>query len=119
MSQANEVERKSLLAAALGATVAVERVEIQQIELPPGKAVGLHRHPCPVVGYVATGEINFQIAREPAQRLRPGDAFYEPCGARVAHFDNASHTAGATFIAFYLLANSQREFIEMLDGEKQ
>ena len=119
MSQNNEIQRKSLLAAALGAAVPIERVEVQQIELPPGKAVGLHRHPCPVAGYIARGAINFQIEGEPAQYLCPGDAFYEPCGARVAHFDNASSTASATFVAFYLLANGQRELIEMLNGEKQ
>ena len=60
MSESNEIQRKSLLNAALAAAASVERVEIHQIELPPGQAVGLHRHPCPVVGYVVAGAINFQ-----------------------------------------------------------
>jgi quercetin dioxygenase-like cupin family protein len=114
MSETNEIQRKSLLNAALAASAAVERVEIQQIELPPGQAVGLHRHPCPVVGYVVAGAINFQIEGEPTRRLRSGDVFFEPSGALIAHFDNASSRVGATFIAFYLLANGQREFIEMV-----
>lgn len=109
-----QIVRKSLLAAALDATKRVERVEIQQIELRPGQTVGLHRHPCPVVGYVAAGTIDFQIEGKPTQRLHSGDAFFEPSDARVAHFDNASTRVAATFIAFYLLANGQHDLIEML-----
>jgi|ERR1700728_697 quercetin dioxygenase-like cupin family protein len=114
MTDTTEIQRKTLPAATLGATTSVDRVEIQQIELPPGKTVGIHRHPCPVVGYVAAGAIDFQIEGKAVQHLHSGDAFYEPSGARVAHFDNASASVGATFIAFYLLANGQRELIEMI-----
>jgi quercetin dioxygenase-like cupin family protein len=119
MTESTEIHRKSLLAAALSDAKLIERVEVQQIDLPPGQTVGLHRHPCPVVGYVSTGAINFQIEGEPTQRLSSGDAFFEPSGARVAHFDNASQSLGATFIAFYLLANGQRELIEMIELPKR
>jgi quercetin dioxygenase-like cupin family protein len=118
MSETSEIQRKSLLNAVLGAAASVERVEIQQIDLPPGRAVGLHRHACPVVGYVVSGAINFQIEGEPTQRLRSGDAFFEPSGTLIAHFDNASSRTGATFIAFYLLASGQRELIEMIKQPK-
>jgi quercetin dioxygenase-like cupin family protein len=109
-----QIQRKSLLAAVLHTAASVKRVEIQQIELPPGQTVGLHRHACPVVGYVAAGTIDFQIEGSPTQRLHAGDAFFEPSDARIAHFDNASTAVAATFIAFYLLANGQHELIEML-----
>jgi quercetin dioxygenase-like cupin family protein len=113
MTETTEIQRRSLLAAVLGAQVTVERVEIQQIELPPGQTVGLHRHPCPVVGYVAAGSIDYQIEGKSVQRLQAGDAFFEPANARVARFDNTSPSA-ARFIAFYLLANGQQQLIEMI-----
>jgi quercetin dioxygenase-like cupin family protein len=67
------------------------------------------------VGYVATGSINFQIDGKPNQCLRSGDAFYEPRDVPIAHFDNASKTEAAVFIAFYLLGGGEHELIEMLD----
>jgi quercetin dioxygenase-like cupin family protein len=118
MAEKVEIQRKSLLTASLGATAPVERVEIQQIDLPPGQTVGLHRHPCPVVGYVVAGAINYQIEGRSNQRLQAGDAFFEPMDARVAHFDNASSSSAATFIAFYLLTDGQHELIEMISSHK-
>ena len=38
---------------------------------------------------------------------------YEPDGAIIEHFDNASDHASAKFIPYYLL-NGQKELIEML-----
>ena len=37
-----------------------------------------------------------------------------PLGIRIQHFDNASESEEATFIAFYLLAANERELIRML-----
>jgi hypothetical protein len=37
--------------------------------------------------------------------LRPGDAFYEPEGARIARFD--AQDAGVTFLAYFLLGPDQ------------
>jgi len=109
------IQRKALLTAALGRGRSIERVEVKQIELAPGQATGLHEHPCAVVGYVANGTITFQIAGESARRLGQGDAFFEPDNTRIAHFDNASVTEPATFIAFYLLEAKNQELIEMLE----
>ena len=38
----------------------------------------------------------------PAQILKAGDAFYEPVGPRILHFDNASKTEEAIFTDFNL-----------------
>ena len=46
--------------------------------------------------------------------LCAGDAFHEPAGAPIAHFDNASKDEPATFIAFYLLPPGEDSLIEML-----
>lgn len=47
------------------------------------------------------------------QTLRAGQVCYEPAGAVIEHFDNASDRASAKFIPYYLL-NGQKELIEML-----
>ena len=67
-----------------------------------------------MVGYIAAGTIRFQVEGEEERILRAGDAFHEPAGAPVAHFDNASAHAAATFIAFYLLPPGEDSVIEML-----
>jgi quercetin dioxygenase-like cupin family protein len=55
------------------------------------------------VGCVTSGEIAFQLDGKSEERLRVGDAFYEPPGARVLRFDNISETELAEFVAFYPL----------------
>jgi quercetin dioxygenase-like cupin family protein len=55
------VQRKTLLTAALAAGKMIQQVEVKQMDLAPGQAVRLHGHPCPVVGYVAAGTLQFQI----------------------------------------------------------
>jgi len=114
MPAANTVQRHDLLTAALGTGRVVDRVEIKRIELAPGQATGPHRHPCPVVGHILSGSIQFQIEGRPAKTLQAGDAFFEPANLRIRSFDNASPREPATFVAYYLLGDGDREIIEML-----
>jgi len=106
--------RKSLLAAVLENGKVVERVQMTEIELPAGGPAGVHMHPVPVVGYVLAGEIRFEIQGEAARTLTAGDAFYEPAGARIARFDNASEVQAAKFVAVYLQGPGELEVIRML-----
>jgi quercetin dioxygenase-like cupin family protein len=110
----SDIVRTRLLTAALEGHPATASVEVARIELEPGRQTGRHRHPCTVVGYVASGTIRFQVEGEPETVLRAGDAFHEPAGAPIAHFDNASDAEPATFIAFYLLPPGEERLIEML-----
>jgi quercetin dioxygenase-like cupin family protein len=110
----NEIVRKELLTAVIAGQKDVARVEIRQIDLAPSQQTGLHSHPCPVVGYVVSGTIRFQVAGEALQLLSAGSAFFEPTGRRIAHFDNASAEAPARFVAVYLLGADDRQLIEML-----
>src|ERR1700744_468016 len=114
MQPATQVKRTDLLSAQLEADPAIQRVQIKRIDLAPGQAVGLHRHPCPVVGYIAAGTIRFQIEGEKPFDLHAGEAFLEPKDATIAHFDNASDSEPASFIAFYLLGAGESRLIEML-----
>ena len=107
--------RKPLLTALLNPSKTTQRVEIKQIDFVPGQATGLHHHPCPVAGYIASGSVTFQVEGEPQKTLHAGDAFFEPPNKKMLHFDNASTTEPMTFVAFYLLDEKDRELIHMLD----
>jgi quercetin dioxygenase-like cupin family protein len=82
-----------------------DRVEIREIQIPPGQAARLHVHNGPVVGSILAGSAVYQIEGEPASVLRPGEVFYEPEGARIARFD--AEGDGVTFLAYFLLAPGQ------------
>lgn len=75
---------------------------MQEIRLAAGQEVSKHVHPCPVVGYVKSGKVLFQIEGEEKIILNEGDAFYEPKGKNILHFDNASKENPLIFIAIYL-----------------
>jgi len=111
MSQTTIV-RRELLAADLNHKN-VTRVDVREIVFEPGQETGLHKHPCPVFGYIAEGEAVLEVQGEPAQKLPDGSAFYEPAGKVIVRFDNASPCEKMRFICYYLLEGKQ-ELIEML-----
>ncbi|HVU53490.1 MAG TPA: cupin domain-containing protein [Puia sp.] len=96
----------------------ISKVDIREINLAPGQKGPLHKHPCPVVGYIVSGTIYFQVKGDSAIILKAGDPFYEPAGAVITHFDNASATAPAKFILNYLM-NNEKQFIILLDDKEQ
>ena len=108
----NEIVRKVLLTQSIPAKQ-VRKVDIREIRLGPGQKAGYHRHPCPVFGLIKSGEVLFQIEGQGEKVLRAGEAFYEPQGAPIVHFDNASATDPMTFVAFYLV-DRESQLIEML-----
>ena len=77
-------------------------------------AAGKHLHPCPVVGYIVSGKVLFQVDGEEKKILNSGEAFYEPKNKTILHFDNASAEEPLVFIAFYL-KEAGEELIKMLD----
>ncbi len=91
----------------------VRTVDIREITLNPGQKAGYHRHPCPVFGLIKSGEALVQVEGQDAKILRAGEAFYEPQGTPIAHFDNASAIDPMTFVAFYLV-DRESQLIEML-----
>jgi quercetin dioxygenase-like cupin family protein len=108
------ISRRELLDAALGGSTAIARVHVSRVELAPGQAAGLHRHPGDVVGYVLTGTIWYRPTGRSERLLAAGDAFHEPALASIARFDNASDTEPAAFVACYLLPAGEDRLIEML-----
>lgn len=92
------------------------KIETQEITIPAaGKGVR-HWHPCPVIGYIKSGTVLFQVEGEAAQLLEQGAVFYEPKGVPILHFDNASTTVPLTFIAYYLL-EGEEELIKIWDTD--
>lgn len=100
MAQQNLIIRKNLEAVLLEQKVS--KVEIQEITFPAGQTAPKHLHPCPVVGYIKSGSVLFQIEGKEPVVLKEGDSFYEPKNVNILHFDNASGDKPMTFIAFYL-----------------
>ena len=93
----------------------VVKIEAGDFHFVPGQVAPIHTHAAPAVGYVAKGEILYQVEGEKPQLLREGEAFYEPAGPRILRFDNASATEEAIFIDF----NLQREGEPFIVFEKE
>lgn len=112
VSAQQTIVRKELYKANIG-TQQISTVDVREIVFKPKQMTGLHRHPCPVISYVVEGTIKFQIRGQKMQIIHAGQVCYEPAGAIIEHFDNASDRLPAKFIPYYLL-NGQKELIEML-----
>ena len=116
MSQSSTINRKQLLTANIGDHF-VKKVDIREIILNPGQKAPYHKHPCPVVGFIVSGSVLFQIEGDSLRTLKAGEAFYEPANMPITHFDNASNTEPLNFVAYYLL-NDEKELIEILEAKK-
>lgn len=101
---AAETQSKSLLSGRFDPRP-VAQVDIGDFHFAPGQLAPMHTHEAPVFGYVAKGAIYYQVEGREPQILNTGDAFYEPVGPNILHFDNASKTEEAIFVDF----NFERE----------
>jgi quercetin dioxygenase-like cupin family protein len=84
------------------ATREVLKIEAATFYFQRGQLAPIHFHEAPAIGYIAKGAILYQVEGETPQLLKEGDAFYEPVGRRIVHFDNASTTQDAVFVDFNL-----------------
>ena len=61
------------------------------IQYQPGdRGAPPHRHSGPVFGYVAEGEMLFELEGEPERVIRAGEAFWEP-GGDVIHYQDGNN----------------------------
>lgn len=79
---------------------AIHQIEVGDFHFTPGQVAPIHTHAAPTLGYVSKGSIVYQVEGQPVQLLKAGDAFYEPAGPRILHFDNGSPTEEAVFTDF-------------------
>ena len=111
ITQQTPVVRTPLLAHQLATSKEVGAVRAVRIDYQPGQTSGAHQHPVPAVGVVLSGQVRFQVEGEPARLISAGEAFVEPPNTTVVHFDNASLSEPASFVAFYLLAPGETEVV--------
>jgi quercetin dioxygenase-like cupin family protein len=114
-SPPQQIVRKDVLTAVIEGRKDVARVEIKEIDFAPSQRTGLHRHPCPVVGYVAAGAVRVQVEGQAPRVVTAGEAFFEPAHTTIRQFDNVSPREPAKFVAFYLLGTDEHQLIEMLE----
>jgi quercetin dioxygenase-like cupin family protein len=82
-----------------GANLQITTVEVNY---GPGESSLPHRHPCPVVGYVLQGTLRMQVQGEPTETYTAGQSFYEaPNGIHLVSA-NASSSAPAKFLAYFV-----------------
>ncbi len=61
-----------------------------------------HRHPGPVLGYVAEGQLRFAINQQPEQVVPAGKTFFEPTGALHSTHGSA-RTDGMTRVLVFMV----------------
>jgi quercetin dioxygenase-like cupin family protein len=64
---------------------------VARVEVAPNAFAGRHTHTGEEIGYVMEGEGEVLIEGEPALKLKPGDSFIVPAGAR-----HDAHNTGST-----------------------
>jgi len=79
-----------------------KEVTLVEVVLPPGGASPAHRHNAHVVVYVLEGRITLQVKDKPPQTLGVGQTFYEQPEDIHTVGRNASATAPARFLAFFI-----------------
>jgi len=82
-----------------GDTLSVKLVEVAYA---PGESSAAHSHPCPVIGYVISGALKFQVRGEPERVYKAGDTFYEAPNGVHQISANASQTEPAKFLAYFV-----------------
>lgn len=66
-----------------------------------------HRHPGPVLVYVAQGALRLALEGEPVQVVHAGEAFFEPAHAHHIIGENASATEPARAIAVMIVPEGE------------
>ena len=72
------------------------------VEYPPGVSDPVHRHDAHVMVYVLEGSVVMQVKDKAPVTLRAGDTFYEGPGDVHTMTRNASQTAPAKFLVFFV-----------------
>src|SRR3954470_3516044 len=98
------VDPQSMMTAFIDHGKFVDKVDVRRINLAAGEKLPPHVHAVPVVGYVVTGKIYFEVEGDTGRTLSPGDAFFAPANTRVNRFDAVDGPAQA--VVAYLMGNN-------------
>jgi quercetin dioxygenase-like cupin family protein len=108
----DKIIRKEILTANVGTRI-IRKVDVREIDFHPGQKTGYHKHPCPVVSYIVSGTVLFQVEGDTLKTFKAGDVLFEPANTPIVHYDNASQTEPLKFMVYYLI-NKEKVLIEML-----
>jgi len=78
---------------------------IARVEIAPGAFAGRHTHPGEEISYILEGEGEILVDGQPALKVKPGDSFIIPNGAR--HNAHNTGTLPLRMVGIYLVDKSQ------------
>ena len=110
----NPITRTPLATAQISPGKTITRVQVTRLGFQPGQATGRHFHPVPVLTQVESGSFIVQIEGQPERLYGLGEIIFEPAHTTIARYDNASPTASASAIAYYLAGDEDQTLIETL-----
>ena len=94
------------------------KITVLEVAYAPGAASRAHSHPCPVVAYVVSGAIRSQVKGGPEAVYQVGESFFEPANGVHVISANASRTAPAKFLAYFLCDHETKLSVPPVDGSK-
>ncbi|HWZ98389.1 MAG TPA: cupin domain-containing protein [Candidatus Dormibacteraeota bacterium] len=78
------------------------KATLVEVTYAPGAASNAHSHPCPVIGYVISGELRTQVMGGKEATYKTGETFYEPPNGVHLVSANASKTEPAKLLAVFI-----------------
>jgi quercetin dioxygenase-like cupin family protein len=94
------------------------KITLVEVTYAPAGASPAHSHPCPVVAYVVSGAIRSQVQGKPEAIYQAGESFFEPANGVHVISANASGTAPAKFLAYFLCDHETKLSVPPVDGSK-
>jgi quercetin dioxygenase-like cupin family protein len=78
---------------------------IARVEITPGSFAGRHTHPGEEISYILEGEGEILVEGQPALKVKPGDSFIIPAGAK--HDAHNTGTQPLRLVGVYIVDKSQ------------
>jgi quercetin dioxygenase-like cupin family protein len=92
------------------------KATLVEVNYGPGESSEPHSHPCPVIGYVATGALRTQVRGEKEVVYTAGESFYEAANGVHLVSANASQTQPAKLIAYFVCDHDAPLSVAAQDG---
>src|SRR6266478_2826993 len=94
------------------------KATLVEVTYAPGAGSKPHSHPCPVIGYVVSGELRTQVKGGSEATYKAGESFYEPPNGVHLVSANASKTEPAKLLAIFV-CDHEAELSTPVNAEMQ
>jgi quercetin dioxygenase-like cupin family protein len=94
------------------------KATLVEVTYAPGAGSKPHSHPCPVIGYVVSGELRTQVKGGAEATYKAGESFYEPPNGVHLVSANASKTEPAKLLAIFV-CDHEAELSTPVNAEMQ